>query len=187
MGFLIYEKTPADGAVRYARLKPLRLGGRDGLIARHVKTLSDAEARSWKLDARNLLELAGHANDPGTLSILFETAGTESGSLCLYELIKIHGSCRDMSTQLALDFAVVLDQEVDGDSEALARRFEVVPPARPKLLGETLSLTGGPGGGNWKWGAPPIQLGATIVHAGHGHAGGEPCADCTCGRRASGG
>ncbi|MBL9134409.1 MAG: hypothetical protein JNK85_01010 [Verrucomicrobiales bacterium] len=182
MGFLIYERTHAGDGVCYSRIKPLKFGGRDGLIAQHVRTLTDAEARSWKLGAGQLLELAGEAKDSGTRSILFEIAGAESGSLCLYELLKVHGSSRDMSTQLALDFAVVLDQEVGDDAEALAARFEIVPPAKPKLLGETLSLTGGTGGGSWKWSTPPMQLGAAIVHGNHGHDGGEPCPSCTCGR-----
>jgi hypothetical protein len=33
----------------------------------------------------------------------------------------------------------------------------------PKKLGEMLSLTGGPGGGDWKWGEAALQIGATVV------------------------
>jgi molybdate transport system substrate-binding protein len=35
-------------------------------------------------------------------------------------------------------------------------------PDKPRLLGETLALTGGPGGGDWKWAATSLQLGATV-------------------------
>jgi hypothetical protein len=38
------------------------------------------------------------------------------------------------------------------------------------LLGEMLALTGGPGGGDWKWDATSLQLGATVVQAQHGKA-----------------
>jgi hypothetical protein len=181
MAFLIYKKYANAETVSYERYKPLKLGGRDGLIAQHVKTLTDADARSWKLGAGALLKLAGCAGAVDELTVLFDVAGKDATSVCLYELTKIHGSCRDTSTQLALDFTVVLDQEVDGDVAAFAAKFEVTPPAKPKLLGETLALNGGPGGGDWKWGAPPMQLGATVVQP-HGH-GGEPCANCTCGRK----
>jgi hypothetical protein len=185
MAFLTYKKTVAGGNVRYEQLKPLKLGGRDGLIARHVKTLSDEDARSWKLDATALLKLAGQ--ESADTVVLFDVAGRDATSVCLYELAKVHGSCRNTSTQLALDMTVVVDKEIGDDAAAYAKNFEIAAPEKPRQLGETLSLSGGPGGGDWKWGTPPMQLGATIVHAQHGHAhgGGEPCANCNCGRRAA--
>ena len=181
MAFLTYKKTVTGSTVRYEQLKPLKFGGRDGLIAKHVKTLSDEDARSWKLEAAALLQLAG-LDDAGT-TVLFDVAGKDATSVCLYELVKIHGSCRDTSTQLALDMAVVVDKEIGDDAAAYAKYFEIPVPEKPRQLGETLSLSGGPGGGDWRWGTPPMQLGATIVHAQHGHGTGEPCANCNCGRR----
>ena len=59
MAFLIYKKTTGGKNVHYEKIKPLKFSGRDGLIARHVQTLSDAETQSWKLDAAALLKLAG--------------------------------------------------------------------------------------------------------------------------------
>ena len=182
MAFLTYKKTVAGGNASYEQLKPLKLGGRDGLIARHVQTLSDEDARSWKLDAAALLKLAGQES-AGT-AVLFDVAGRGATSVCLYELVKVHGSCRDTSTQLALDMTVVVDQEIGDDAPAYAKQFEIILAEKPRVLGETLSLSGGPGGGDWKWGTPPMQLGATIVHAHHGPGSGEPCANCNCGRRA---
>jgi len=184
MAFLTYKKTVTGSSVRYEQLKPLKLGGRDGPIAKHVKTLSDEDARSWKLEAAALLKLAGLETDANT-TVLFDVAGHDSTSVCLYELVKIHGSCRDTSTQLALDMTVVVDKEIGDDAAAYAKNFEIPVPERPRQLGETLALSGGPGGGDWKWGTPPMQLGATIVQPqhGHGHGSGEPCANCNCGRR----
>lgn len=181
MAFLTYKKTVAGAKASYEQIQPLKLGGRTGLLARHVKTLREADQRSWKLEVAGLLKLAGV--DTENVAVLFDVAGQDSTSVCLYELKKIHGSCRDTSTQLALDFAVVLDQEIGDDAAAYARKFEIEIPAQPRLLGETLSLSGGPGGGDWRWGTPPMQLGATIVQAQHAHASGEPCANCNCGRR----
>lgn len=183
MAFVTYKKTLEAGQAGYEQLQPLKLGGRDGLIARHIRALPEAEQRSWKLDPSALLQLAGlKATDQ--MAVLFDVAGKESTSVCLYELLKIHGSCRDTSTQLALDFAVVMDQEIGEGARAHVRKFQVALPERPRLLGETLALSGGPGGGDWKWGAPPLQLGATIVSAKHGAGPGEPCRNCTCGQRA---
>jgi hypothetical protein len=178
MAFLTYKKTVAGTTVRYEQLKTLKFGGRDGIIARHVKTLSDEAARSWKLEAAALLQLAGL--DADGVTVLFDVAGKDATSVCLYELVKVHGSCRDTSTQLALDMTVVVDKEIGDDAAAYAKNFEIPVPEKPRQLGETLSLSGGPGGGDWKWGTLPMQLGATIVHAQHRHGSGEPCANCNC-------
>jgi hypothetical protein len=78
-----------------------------------------------------------------------------------------------------LDFSVVMDQEIGEGAVEFAKAFAVTPPAKPKLLGETLALTGGPGGGDWKWAETSLQLGATVVQAQHGHGGGEPCHSCS--------
>ena len=184
MAFLIYKKYPNAETVRYEKFQPLKLSGPDGLIARHVKTLTRAEAESWKLGAGGVLKLAGFPAAVDEFAVLFEVTGQES-NVCLYELTRIHGSCLDTSTQLALDFTVVVDQTLDGDPAAYAKNFEIVPPAKPRQLGETLALGGGPGGGDWKWAGTSMQLGATVVQAqhGHGHGSGEPCPSCTCGRR----
>jgi len=170
MAFLIYKKTANGKNVRYEKIKPLKLSGRDGLIARHVQTLSDVETQSWKLDAAALLKLAGIALASDAFAVLFDVTARDATSVCLYELARIHGSCRDTSTQLALDFSVVIDLEIGGNAAEFAGNFEMTPPAQPKLLGEMLALTGGPGGGDWKWDATSLQLGATVVHAQHGPA-----------------
>jgi hypothetical protein len=183
MAFLIYKKYGNAETIRYEQLKPLKLGGRDGLIAQHVKTLPAAGTRSWKLSAGALLKLAGFAGAVDELAVLFDVTGRDATNVCLYELARIHGSCADMSTQLALDFAVVVDQEIGDNAAAYAKSFEIPVPEKPRLLGETLALTGGPGGGDWKWAGTSLQLGATVVQAQHGHGTGEPCPNCSCGRR----
>ena len=44
-----------------------------------------------------------------------------------------------------------------------AAAFETPLVATPKKLSEMLALTGGPGGGDWKWGSSALQIGATVV------------------------
>jgi hypothetical protein len=78
-------------------------------------------------------------------------------------LCRIHGSCRDRITQIALDFTIVLDQEAEGDAREFLKRFAVPLPDAPKRLAEILALSGGPGGGDWKWTASGVNLGTAIV------------------------
>jgi hypothetical protein len=90
-------------------------------------------------------------------------AGSGAKSVCFYELTRVHGSCRGTITNLALDFNIVLDREMDESMSDPALAFEAPAAAMPKKLGEMLSLTGGPGGGDWKWGESALQIGATVV------------------------
>ena len=93
MAFLIYKKYGNAETIRYEKLQPLKLGGRDGLIAKHVKTLTDDQTRSWKLGAGALLKLAGFAGAVDELAVLFDVTGKDATNVCLYELARIHGSC----------------------------------------------------------------------------------------------
>jgi hypothetical protein len=162
MAFLIYRKQRDDQRVRYERLQPLRLSGRDGLISRHIDSLTEVETPSWRLSTASLLTLAGFAEHQD-LTVVFDLSRPET--TCLYELVRINGSCRDVSTQLALEFAVVLDQETGPDAGGYTSCFEVASTGTPKLLSELLALSGGPGGGDWKWSPLPMQIGATVVPA----------------------
>jgi hypothetical protein len=181
MAFQVYKKSLAGEKVRYERVKPLKLSGREGLIARHVKSLRGEEGVSWKLSVAELLALAGFTGQD--LTVLFDVGGRDATSICFYELMRLHGSCRDTSTNLALDMNVVCDRELEELQSDFGAAFETALPVPPKQLGEILSLTGGIGGGDWKWGKPSLQIGATVVNAHTHHGGGEPCPNCTCGRR----
>jgi hypothetical protein len=184
MAFLIYKRTVQDNGLRYERLQSLKLAGADGLIARHVQKLPAAEQASWRLDVADLLALAGTGLPVVDLAVLFDVSDPDAGNVCLYELTRLHGSCRDTTTQLALDFAILVDQNAADSAETNAHSFVVPFAENRKRLGEILALSGGPGGGTWKWTAPGMNLGTTVVQP-HGHGGGEPCANCTCGRKVS--
>jgi len=180
MAFLIYKKTEAGTDVRYERVQPLKLGGRDGSIARHVRSLPPEQSASWKLDVAMLLKQAGCEGDHFT--VLFNAAGGDTTAVCFYELTRIHGSCRDTSTNMALDFNVVLDRQLTESRPDFAAVFDVPLARTSKQLSEMLALTGGPDGGDWKWGSSALQIGATVVQP---HHAGPACPNCTCGRRAA--
>jgi hypothetical protein len=176
MPFLIYNKTAAGEHIHYERINPLKLAGPDGLIARHVRSLAAEQSAAWKFDAIGLIKLAGARGD--TLGVLFDAARGDATAVCLYELTLIHGSCHDTSTNLALDFNIVLDRELSEIRPQSSAAFDTPLAATPKKLREILALTGGPGGGDWKWDASPMQLGATVVSP---HESAPPCAKCSCG------
>ncbi len=75
MAFLIYEETVGGGTPLYEKTKPLKPGGHDGLLARHVRTLTEEDARSWKLDAPALLRFAGCGPAGSEHAVLFDGTG----------------------------------------------------------------------------------------------------------------
>ena len=121
--YIIYKKYGCAETVRYEKLPPLKLGGRDGLIAQHIKTLANDATRSWKLGVTGLLKLAGFAGAVDELAVLFDVAGHDGTSVCLYELSRIHGSCAETSMPLALDFNVVAGKEIGDDAVAHVKSF----------------------------------------------------------------
>jgi len=127
--------------------------------------LTGDQTASWKLDAAGLLRLAGVAGE--NLGVLFDATGGSTRAVSFYELTRLHGSCSNTSTNLALDFDIILDEELAEYKPDFAAAFEVPLAAQPKKLGELLALSGGPGGGEWKWGQPGLQIGATVVQPRH--------------------
>jgi hypothetical protein len=163
MAFLIYKHTLDGDRIRYEKTGALRLSGADGLIARHVGSLPAAKLASWKLDAPSLLSLALGAPATDGLVVVFDITDKHRAGLCLYELKGIHGSCRDTTTQLAMDFNILVDQEPGGDAVQHGRAFLVAADGDRKQLGEMMALSGGPSGGTWKWTDPGMNIGATVV------------------------
>jgi len=163
MAFHIYRRTARESAVVYERIKPLKLSGASGPIAKHVKTLDDDALRQWRLGPAELLTLAEPALAGPDLTVLFDVSIPGASVVSLYEVRQICGSCRDSSTDIALDLAILVDRDLGAGAAEFAQKFEIPAGQKLRRFSETLSLSGGPGGGDWKWGAPKMQLGATVV------------------------
>lgn len=164
MPFLIYRRRADGTAVRYERLRAVALSGSAGPIARFVKTLpGEAAEEGWELEPRVLASLAGTAAEEGEVTVLFEVPAGDPRAVCLYELRRLCGVARDRRTQLSLDFEVLIDSVVGVPPEEFRRGFALPADRRGKRLREVLQLGGGPGGGEWRWETPAMNLGATLV------------------------
>jgi hypothetical protein len=131
-----------------------------------VKSLKgDATEQGWELDPLTLVQLAGVSANEDALALLFEVAGGQPGAVCLYRLHRLCGVARDRMTHLSLDFEVLVDQVVSEPAEEFNRAFSLPANQRGKRLREILQLSGGPGGGDWRWETPAMKLGVTLVSA----------------------
>jgi len=164
MPFLLYRLQPSPRAVHYTRLHPLKLGGPLGPIARFVESLEgEAAERGWVLPPQ-MLALETHGlPDSENIAVLFELSGGQPGAVCLYRLHRVNGVSRDRTTHLSLDFEVLVDEVVSASADEFKRSFALPAHRAGKRLREILQLSGGPGGGDWRWEPPAMNLGATLV------------------------
>ncbi|MEI7731588.1 MAG: hypothetical protein WCO56_18585 [Verrucomicrobiota bacterium] len=160
MAFLFYRKRSTGGVVRYEQLQPLKLGGKNGPIARHVATLKGEQSEAgWELPVATLTQLAG-LPAAEEVTVLFDISG--NGIVCLYELRNIAGLLRSGKVNLALDFDVLVDAPVGKTSADFKKAFELPAVQPKKRLREILVL----GTDDWKWEKPALNLGATLVGPG---------------------
>jgi hypothetical protein len=129
-----------------------------------VKALQGtATEQGWELDSPTLVQLAGVSVNGDPFAVLFEVTGGETGAVSLYRLHRLCGVARDRMTHLSLDFEVLVDEMINAPPDDFKRAFTLPSNFRGKCLREILQLSGGPGGGDWKWEAPAMKLGATLV------------------------
>jgi len=164
MAFLIYKRLSAGDFIRYERLRPLKLAGPTGPVAQFVKTLQTATvAQGWSLSVEAVLCLAGFTEDANELVVVFDLLPNEADAVCLYHLREIHGVANERTTHLSLDFELLVDGAVKVPALLFKSAFRIPAGQPAKRLREILMLSGGPGGGDWKWETPAMNLGATVV------------------------
>ena len=164
MPFLIYKRLPSGDSIRYERLQSSKVGGAPGPIACFLKTLKgDAAEEGWELEPLTLAQFAGVTANGDGLAVLFEVPAGAPGAVCLYQLHRLCGVAHDRKTNLSLDFEVLVDEVVSTPLEDFKRAFTIPATKSGKRLREILQLSGGPGGGDWKWETPAMNLGATVV------------------------
>jgi hypothetical protein len=161
MSFHIYIKQAGEVTVRYEQLRSIKLSGPDGPVARCLKSLSgESVGAAWTLSIPTLLREAGFGANTNEFSILFDVSTRERASVCLYELRRINGLSAAMTTQLALEFLVLVDEPVDTDTRQFKSVLKLPAVGNYRVLTEVLELSGGFGGGDWRWVKTKMQLGA---------------------------
>ena len=164
MGFMIYTCRHAGDALRYEQVQSLNLGGTNGAIAQFVKTLPpERRYENWKLTPEEVVEFSGFPGAGYDLAVLLDMVPRDPSAVCLYQLEEIRGGFQGRSTQIALDLTVLLDTVVSKGASEFKSAFTAPPASSRKRLLELLVLSGGPEGGDWRWGSAPMNLGAAVL------------------------
>lgn len=171
MPFIVYKYHVKDSTIYFERLRAIGLSGPQGAVAKFVKSLpADEVEEGWQMAPDTLIRLGGVSDTEGNMAVLFEVSTGDPNSLCLYRLHRLCGLTRDLKTHLSLEFEVLLDESVGMEASDLRRAFSRPTQPPGKRLCEVLQLGGGLGGGQWKWEAPAMNLGATLVNPPHAGA-----------------
>ena len=162
MGFDIYQIQPLENnRIALHWLRPLALGGADGLLAQHIPMLS-ALGEYWSLSAQDMLRLAGE-NDIATKGVFFNLTPKATDQANLYHMTSVSGKTMSMLTDAIFHFKVACASR--NKAEITGANGELIVgdwSKRPVRL-EQLRLEGGTRGGTWAWGEAPQGASATVV------------------------
>ena len=162
MGFDIYQIQPlADDRFALHWLRPLALGGANGLLAKHIPMLA-ALGECWGLSAQDMLRLAGE-NNAADKGVFFNLTPKATDQTNLFQMISVSGKTMSMLTDAIFHFKVACasrnrDEVTGANGELIVGDWSKKP-----IRLEQLRLEGGTRGGTWAWSEPPQGASATVV------------------------
>lgn len=152
MGFTLYK---AGTSGNWLRADTLKLSGKDGLIAKHVKEQGNAIEQTWQLSSRELKTMVGG-------SIFFEHKDGKGHLVAVSFLHSLIGRTGGDRTDLTLHMIKILEK-LNISTEELALTGVKIEEGKGDQQFLSLTLNGGTSGGNWKWMETPIALNAAAA------------------------
>ena len=162
MGFDIYQIQPlANNRFALHWLRPLALGGVDGLIAQHIPMLA-ALGECWNLSAQDMLRLAGES-DISSKGIFFDLTPKATDQANLFHMLSVSGKTMSMLTDALFHFKVACASRNRAEITGANGELIVSDWSQSPVRLEQLRLEGGTRGGTWAWSEPPQGASATVV------------------------
>jgi len=168
MSFVLVTLDEKSNPPQATHFRPLRLGGKEGLVAKHVGKLGAAAETPWHLSEAELVDLAG--GDRASEAVFFRSAdGSDGESVGFCRLASLHGISTSDRTDLVCHFTQIT-------AKPLENNVWSVKALKRGTLCESISLSGGITRGKWQWTDSPMSLGAAVV--------GGKCSEGGCGSSA---
>ena len=163
MSFVIVTLDNISKPSKASHFRPLRLGGSDGLVAKHVRKLGSSAETPWHLSEAEVVELAGF--DSKTDAVFFRSGvGTDGVTVDFCRLASLHGVCASDRTDLVCHFSQITARPLEDNAWS-------VEELKRGMLCESISLNGGISRGKWQWTDSPMSLGAAVVGGKCGEGG----------------
>jgi len=142
-------------------LRPLALGGADGLFAQHLSMLTGF-GELWDLSAQDILHLAGE-NDIASKGVFFNLTPKATDQANLFHMVRVSGKTMSMLTDALFHFRVACASRNRAKITGANGELMVGDWNRSPVRLEQLRLEGGTRGGTWAWSEPPQGASATVV------------------------
>jgi len=163
MSFLVVSLDKKSNPSKASQFRPLRLGGPEGLIAKHVRKLGASAEETWHLSEAEVVALAGF--DSENDAVFFRSGGgTDGVSIDFCRLMSLHGVCTADRTDLVCHFSQITARPLEDSAWS-------VEELKRGTLCESISLNGGISRGKWQWTDSPMSLGAAVVGGKCGEGG----------------
>lgn len=155
MSFVIVTLDEKSEPRQASNFRPLRLGGPEGLVAKHVGKLGGAAENPWHLAEADVVELAG--GDSENDAVFFRSGGNAAGDTVDFcRLASLHGVSTSDRTDLVCHFTQLTAKPLENAAWS-------IDEAKRGTLCESISLSGGISRGKWQWTDSPMALGAAVV------------------------
>lgn len=162
MGFDIYQiQSLADNCFALHWLRPLTLGGANGLFAQHLPMITGF-GELWELSEQEVLHLAGE-KDVATKGVFFNLTPKSTDQANLYHLHRVSGRTKSMLTDAIFHFKVACARRNRAKITGANGELIVGDWSRNPVRLEQLRLEGGSHGGTWTWSEPPLGVSAMVV------------------------
>ncbi len=156
MAFKSYLITSLpNGAWRLSHPEPIRLSGRQGLVARHLCARDPSDTARWSLEDTDWLRFV-MPEPVGSRWIVFEQ--NEDDHLCLSRVLRINGLISGGQTELLLILSPLTVVTALPD-------LIVSVPAGGRSWSEELALDGAPDrpAAPWSWCERALHVGAAVL------------------------
>jgi len=155
MSFVLVKIDEQSNPTTATQFRPLRLGGPDGLVAKHVGKLGQAAESPWHLSEAEVVALAGA--DTSSDAVFFRSGGDSEGdSIGFCRLESLHGISTSDRTDLVCHFSQLSATPQEDATWT-------IEASKRGMLCESISLSGGISRGKWQWTDSPMSLGAAVV------------------------
>lgn len=158
MGFHLYKFENKNGSADFVYKKALKLSGADGLVAKQVAGMPvKDESVLWNITGKQLV------GDMDEGVVIFDSCPSDSDKVVLYQLMRISGESFPEKTEILLHFKILVNKQTQGKAKEIKQSFSISAEDKTPELHEAIVLTGGYEGGEWKWAAPDMNIGAAVV------------------------
>ncbi len=159
MAFWLYSKNGS----RFERKQPIKLTGKEGLLARFLTRNRDVETPfAWELRPADIIQLIDGDLNVENHAILIDMLPEALAQVSLYRLTSVQGASEYDESDLVLACKMLYQGKCNSTASDFKECFLCETSESDRQMVEALRLTGGVATGTYLWAKPKMDIGAAI-------------------------